>query len=248
MNWSEWEIHYTSIKNSINLSFEKDLDAATILNQGLDEIEMEETVNQIAMLIDRKTCHIFGCGPSLEENIKQIMKKKVIKNQDVIISADGATQAFLIHDMAPDIIVTDLDGDINTIIQANMRGSIIVVHAHGDNISKIQAHVNRFKRKIGTVQVKPFGCVKNFGGFTDGDRCIFLAEHFNAKSIYLYGFDFGNIVGKYSKTEHTENFQADYIKIQKLEIAKSLIDMLKQKRNIKIINCTKHYVDSTGNP
>ena len=248
MNWSEWEKHYISIKDNINLSFERDYEAATVLNQYLDEIEVEETINRIAQLIDKNICHIFGCGPSLEVNLEEVIKNKVIKNQDVIIAADGAAEAFLINDMAPDIIVTDLDGNIDAIHEANRRGSIIVIHAHGDNIQKITQLSQRFKRRIGSVQVKPFGLLNNYGGFTDGDRCVFLAEHFNASKIFLYGFDFGKIVGKYSKTDQDQDFKADEIKLKKLEIAKSLIDTLKENKNVKIINSTNKYVDSTKTP
>ena len=248
MNWSEWENQFQSIKKSINLSFEKDLDAAILLNKELEEFEIEETIKHIASLIDNNICHIFGCGPSLEVNLKEIIRNKIIKTQDVIIAADGATKAFLINDMAPDIIVTDLDGDVEAIIKANKRGSIIIIHAHGDNLAKIEKFSRIFKRKIGTVQVKPFGLLKNFGGFTDGDRCVFLAEHFNARKILLYGFDFGKIVGRYSKTGYKKNFEADEIKSKKLQIAESLINMLNEKRNVRIVNCTNKYVEPTNTP
>ena len=248
MNWVEWESQFLWITKNINLSFERDLDAANILNRELEKIEVEETITRIAGLIDNNICHVFGCGPSLEVNLREILKSKIIKNQDVIIAADGATKAFLINDIAPDIIVTDFDGDLEAIIEANKRGSIIVIHAHGDNLDKIQKFSRIFKRKIGTVQVKPFGFLKNFGGFTDGDRCVFLAEHFNARKIFLYGFDFGNIVGKYSKPGHKNNFKADEIKLKKLEIAESLINMLNEKRIVKIVNSTSIYVDSTKTP
>ncbi len=33
----------------------------------------------------------------------------------------------------------------------------------------------------------------NVGGFTDGDRAVFLAEHSGARRILLWGFDFGSV-------------------------------------------------------
>ena len=69
-------------------------------------------------------------------------------------------------------------------------GSIIVVHAHGDNIDSIVKKVPRLKRVIGTTQSRPLNNVYNFGGFTDGDRCVFLAKHLGAAEIKLVGFDY----------------------------------------------------------
>ncbi|NHI91606.1 MAG: DUF115 domain-containing protein [Candidatus Lokiarchaeota archaeon] len=243
MNWFEWESYYNEIKNSINLSFEKDIDAAKLLNEQLDEIEVEETLREVAILIDNNTCHIFGCGPSLEFNIEYVMEKKIIKRQDVIIAADGATKALLMQDIAPDIIVSDLDGDIEAIKKANKRGSIIIIHAHGDNLQKIQELTKEYRRRIGSVQIKPFGLLKNFGGFTDGDRAVFLAEHFNARKICLYGFDFGKIVGKYSKARFLNDIEGTEEKITKLKIAKDLISMLHEKRAVEIKNCTELYLN-----
>ena len=60
----------------------------------------------------------------------------------------------------------------------------MVVHAHGDNIEKIHL-VKNFKNCIGTTQTKSFGKLHNFGGFTDGDRCVFLANHFKAKKYFF---------------------------------------------------------------
>ena len=57
----------------------------------------------------------------------------------------------------------------------------------------------KFQNKIGTTQTDKFGKLENFGGFTDGDRCVFLAETFKPKKIILFGMDFGNKIGKYSK-------------------------------------------------
>jgi 2-amino-4-hydroxy-6-hydroxymethyldihydropteridine diphosphokinase len=48
----------------------------------------------------------------------------------------------------------------------------------------------RVKRFIATTQAKPFDKVYNFGGFSDGNRCVFVAKEFGAKSVKLAGFDF----------------------------------------------------------
>ena len=66
----------------------------------------------------------------------------------------------------------------------------MVVHAHGDNMEALGKEVPRLKRVIGTTQSKPLKNVYNFGGFTDGDRGVFLAKEMGARSITLIGFDF----------------------------------------------------------
>ena len=64
----------------------------------------------------------------------------------------------------PDIIVTDLDGDENVLKKIGRTKTIFVVHAHGDNIDKLELMKN-FKNCLGTTQSKPFGNLHNFGGF-----------------------------------------------------------------------------------
>ena len=42
----------------------------------------------------------------------------------------------------------------------------------------------------GTTQGYEVGAVKNYGGFTDGDRAVSIAGQFGATVIRLLGFDF----------------------------------------------------------
>jgi uncharacterized Rossmann fold enzyme len=80
----------------------------------------------------------------------------------------------------PEVICTDLDGnseaDIEKEILACEQGSLVLIHAHGDNMDKLKKYVPRFKHFIATTQAKPFDNVYNFGGFSDGDRCVFVAR------------------------------------------------------------------------
>jgi len=43
---------------------------------------------------------------------------------------------------------------------------------------------------MGTAQCRPPPGLYNFGGFTDGDRCVFLAQELGAAKIKLVGFDY----------------------------------------------------------
>ena len=115
----------------------------------------------------------------------------------VLIATGSSMELFLAMDKVPDIIVTDLDGDIEIQLELDRRGSIVVIHAHGDNAAAIEEWVPQFTgRVIGTTQSKPLQNVHNFGGFTDGDRAALMADHFHANEIKLLGFDFENPVPK----------------------------------------------------
>ena len=95
----------------------------------------------------------------------------------------------------PHIIVTDLDGGIEDQIHCLSRGTIMLVHGHGDNMKTISNIGPRlFGSVLGTTQVDPTegGGLDNFGGFTDGDRAAFTAQHFGARSIILLGFNFNS--------------------------------------------------------
>ncbi len=157
-------------------------------------------------LIKGKRVIICGNAPCLERDIREMEKEFdafPFSREYVVIAADGATSALLRNAIIPDLVVTDLDGDIADIIHANRLGSIIVVHAHGDNIEMLKEVLPALNENvICTTQSKPLSpyracglagqslTVHNFGGFTDGDRCVFLAKEFGAKSIELIGFDF----------------------------------------------------------
>ena len=114
--------------------------------------------------------------------------------------------------------MTDLDGNEDAIKKISKTKSIFVIHAHGDNIEKLQM-VKKMKNCIGTTQTNPFNKIQNFGGFTDGDRGVFLASYFDAKKIILFGMDFGTRIGKFSNTKKSDR----KIKLKKLKIAKDLL-------------------------
>ena len=130
-------------------------------------------------------------------------------------------------------MVTDLDGDINALKKTGRTNTIMVIHAHGDNSDKLHI-VKNFKNCIGTTQTKPIGKIQNFGGFTDGDRCVFLANHFKAKKIILLGMDFGTAIGKYSKPRVINR----NIKIAKLRCGKKLLEWFAQKSGSELYSTT----------
>ena len=208
---SGWEKRYVSILKELNYSRKKDKESALILDSILKKTY---TIEKIRKLIQGKTVFVIGSGPSLSFAIPKLKKlKKSIK-----IAADSSLKPLIDNGIIPDIIVTDLDGNEDAIKKISKTKSIFVIHAHGDNIEKLQM-VKKMKNCIGTTQTNPFNKIQNFGGFTDGDRGVFLANHFNAKKIILFGMDFGNQIGRFSNTNRSDR----EMKLKKLKIGKELL-------------------------
>ena len=208
---SGWEKRYFSILKELNYTEKKDKESAAILDSILKKTD---TIEKIREIIQGKTVFVIGSGPSLSSAIPKLKKlKKSIK-----IAADSSLKPLIDNGIIPDIIVTDLDGNEDAIKKISKTKSIFVIHAHGDNIEKLQM-VKKMKNCIGTTQTNPFNKIQNFGGFTDGDRGVFLASHFDAKKIILFGMDFGNQIGKFSNTKRSDR----EIKLKKLEIGKDLL-------------------------
>ena len=179
---------------------------------------------------------VFGAGPSLREHVT-FLKENYDLRDYVLVAADGATTALIEQKIAPDIVATDLDGNLDDILLANVRGANVVIHAHGDNMDKIAGLTPYFTSVLGTTQAQPVGNLYNFGGFTDGDRAMFLAVALGASEITLAGMDFGDIVTKYSRPNiETELAKADEFKKKKLTYAEKFTQWIIDNENVKIIN------------
>jgi hypothetical protein len=119
----------------------------------------------------------------------------------------------------------------------------MIVHAHGDNVNLIRNLVPKMKNCIGTTQVKPLHNVYNFGGFTDGDRAVFLASEFKAKNIVLVGMDFGGKIGRYSKTK----IKDEKLKIAKMTVGKELLEWLSTFSAAKLYNVSPSVIKGFKN-
>ncbi|HJU14212.1 MAG TPA: 6-hydroxymethylpterin diphosphokinase MptE-like protein [Candidatus Nitrosotalea sp.] len=212
-----WERKYGEILSEFGFSRKGDLRAAEFLDSLLGT---KVPLDGIDRKIRGRTVFVVGAGPSLSSSLKIIRKF----NAATIIAADGATRALLEKGIKPDIVVTDLDGNLEYLRKASKMNSLMVVHSHADNIGLLPAAL-LFKNCIGTTEARPFGKIRNFGGFTDGDRCVFLARYFGAKNVVLFGMDFGGKIGRYSK-ERTYDRR---VKVAKLAKAKSLLEWLASK-------------------
>ena len=222
-----WESKYQDILKDFGYSRKKDTQSCKLLDSLLPK---KIPIVKIRNLIENKPVFVIGAGPSLPSCISILKKYKKITK----IVADGATKAIIENGLKADIVVTDLDGDTKSLQKAGKTNTIMIVHAHGDNIEKVH-FIKNFKNCIGTTQTKPMGRVHNFGGFTDGDRCVFLANHFKAKKIILLGMDFGVRIGKYSKPMGVNRS----LKIAKLRRGKKLLEWLAEKSESDLYSTTK---------
>jgi uncharacterized Rossmann fold enzyme len=225
MDWDEWKPIYNDIVSRLNIDSTQDRKATKLLNDLIKETNTTPLLARIETMIKGQDVIVFGSGPSLETHIEHVMHNPEFSNS-VYIAADGATSALLELGARCDIIVTDLDGDMNVILKAMNRGSIGIVHAHGDNIPLVTEFVPRMNTLLGSTQVEPLSNVFLWGGFTDGDRACYMASHYSPKRIVLAGMDFGDVVGKWSKPDHADNFVASQRKRIKLDIAQMLLNRL----------------------
>ena len=229
MRFIDWFPYYQDIRQQFGYSTEKDQNAANILSNMLKKKSLDLKVLQRKIV--RRHVMVIGAGDSLIQNVKFVKKnRKLVK-----IVADGATKALIENHIKPDIVVTDLDGDISFLRKAERVGAIIVVHSHGDNIEEMKKIVPTLRRVIGTTQVMPVENVYNFGGFTDGDRCVFLADELGAEEIVLVGMEFGDRIGVHSKRS-VDNIQ---LKIDKMKAGKRLLEMLAKRSRSRLFDTSR---------
>lgn len=202
----EWNDIYEQIIRDLDIDPSSDESSARLLKVVMMNSDL---VSDDDVRIG-KDVTVFGNGPDLENDIDSR------SSIGTLISAGSATKRLMEHRIMPDILVTDLDGDIASQIECNGKGALTFIHAHGDNSELIQRYAPEFKGPvILTTQCGPDNTISNYGGFTDGDRAVCIARHFGAKRILLLGFDFENPTVK-------EGSDPD-IKQKKLKWAKKII-------------------------
>lgn len=181
MDFLEWEPYYERILEDFGFSRSEDEAVARELDRLLGGMRIHDRA--LRETLEGCEVTVVGNGPDVAREIDAA--------RGVVVTADEATSVALARGQLPAILVTDLDGEVADQIKANAQGTIAVVHAHGDNGPAVRAWAPRFSgRTVATTQSVPSGGLRNFGGFTDGDRAVFLADHFGARTIRLVGFDF----------------------------------------------------------
>ncbi len=208
----EWLRIYREICEEFGFSEQLDREAALLLREL---VKHPAPVERLEALISGRRVNVFGAGPSLEA-LEALPP-------GTAIACDGATSFLMERSKVPEVIVTDLDGRVEDVVRASRLGSVVVVHAHADNLEALRRHVPELRNVVPTTQTEPPEGLYNFGGFTDGDRAVFLAHELGAREINLYGMDFGTRVGRYSFSEASER------KLRKLRWGERLVRMLEER-------------------
>jgi 2-amino-4-hydroxy-6-hydroxymethyldihydropteridine diphosphokinase len=186
MRFETWEPTYIEILQDFGFSRERDEEAGRLLLALLGN-RQKDCLAEASSEVCCRAVVVCGNAPNLASNLEGFLRSS---RDYTFIAADGATSILLAGGILPKIVVTDLDGKMEDIIAANHMGSIVAIHAHGDNLDQLREYVPQLTNIIGTTQSRPPQGLHNFGGFTDGDRCVFLAKYLGASEIELIGFDF----------------------------------------------------------
>lgn len=170
---------------------------AILADFGYDRTADEQARDGLAELVDPfdlsrlefgsgTTVAVAGAGPSLADEVA------IARAADVVFAASTAADVLAAADVRVDCLVTDLDKNPRTTLALTEGGVPVAVHAHGDNRPALERWVPQFAPDavLATTQAKPTRTVRNFGGFTDGDRAAFLADHLGAARLVFPGWDF----------------------------------------------------------
>jgi len=182
MEWAEWRPIYLELMDDLGFDIRADVKSAEILSK----LVLSKRIPDYSTIVEKLGQRVSIAGPaaSLEDDVSTMPKG------ETVISAGSATARLIDMGVMPDVIVTDLDGDVSSELEAIGKGALAFIHAHGDNITRIEGVVPILDGPfVPTVQCKPFGNIYNFGGFTDGDRALLMASHFGVRSIRTIGWD-----------------------------------------------------------
>lgn len=201
-NFEEWEPHYQRILEYFSFDRSRDEESARILSHLLPRDDLPLLEKQ-AM---GEVITVAGNAPALGEELEKIEGK--------LWAADAAAERCMNWKILPDAVFTDLDGATDLFLEMNSKGTIMVIHAHGDNMPLLRYWVPKFPGPlVGTTQSHPLPHVHNFGGFTDGDRAVFTAHAMGAREVRIIGFDL-------------DDTQVDPVKRGKLFWARKLLHLL----------------------
>jgi uncharacterized Rossmann fold enzyme len=183
MEYDEWEPVYTSICADMGYPRSEDERARDVLDKMTAPFD-----ESLLSSVSGASAVVAGAGPSLET--PAALDRAAAG--DVVVAASSAAATLEERGIAVDCMVTDLDKAPETVRTLTARGTPVAIHAHGDNVALLREHVPALTGTyvLPTTQAQPRGSVRNFGGFTDGDRAAFLADAFGAATLTFVGWDF----------------------------------------------------------
>ncbi len=211
MRASDWEALYSEILGDMGYSREDDestvrvLKAVTVNCDLVDPDDVRDVFSGI--------CTVAGDADCLESDIE------LFPPTGTLVSSGSAVRRLLDAGLTPDVVVTDLDGDMPSQLEASSRGALTFVHAHGDNADAVREWAGRFRGPVVlTTQSRPESTVFDFGGFTDGDRAVCISQEMGASSVRLIGFDLDH--------PRSKDGRDPAVKLRKLAWARRIISSL----------------------
>lgn len=189
MDFSRWEPIYEDILADFGYDRSEDENTVRILKAVTLSSDLHSGDDAAELLGDVVT--VVGNAPCLEDDIRD----RGIHG--AVLCSGSAVGRLLDAGIRPDMVFTDLDGDIGPQIEASASGAYTFIHAHGGNADLVTSYAGLFKGPVVlTTQSAPEYTVFNYGGFTDGDRAVCFADHFGVRDIRLVGFDYDNPMHK----------------------------------------------------
>lgn len=178
MEFEEWEPYYIEILRYFGFDRAGDEKAARVLAPLLPA----NGLPLLSSLCLDQTVTVCGNAPCLEDDLDRV--------EGSVFAADAACLVLVRAGIRPDAVFTDLDGATEEYLALSREGTLMVVHAHGDNIPLLRYWTPLFEGPVlGTTQARPFPPLCNFGGFSDGDRPAFAAVHLGSRRLLFAGFD-----------------------------------------------------------
>ena len=210
VEFDTWEPVYEVILDEFGFDRRADEHAADVLAELTHPFDLDRLGE-----IEGAVVAIAGAGPSLSSPDSVDRAREA----DVVIAASTAADVLLDSGVEVHCMVTDLDKNPETVRTLTEAGVPVAVHAHGDNVEELSAVVPACRKEfvLPTTQAEPVDHVRNFGGFTDGDRAAFLAHALGANSLTFVGWDL-------------DDPAVDPIKATKLEWAERLLHWLESIR------------------
>jgi 2-amino-4-hydroxy-6-hydroxymethyldihydropteridine diphosphokinase len=189
MRYAAWAPRYEAIRTDFGFPFDREAAAARALESLLRPGDRADPIARVARRLAGRDAIVVGEAPG--GGAPPIWRLGSSERKPAVVAADGATVRCLDAGLVPDVIVTDLDGPVPAEVTASGRGSLVVVHAHGDNLPALERWVPEFPGEVvGSWAGEPRDGLIDPGGFTDGDRAAYLAEEVRASRILLWAFDF----------------------------------------------------------
>lgn len=225
MEYGAWAPHYEELRRAFGFPFEREEASAELLESLLPPRARTDPIPRLRARLAGRPAVVVGLAPSWGP--PPLWRRPAGAEPPAVLAADGATATCLNAGIVPTVVVTDLDGPVASEVTANGRGSLVVVHAHGDNRSAIAEWVPQFPGELaGSWAGPPRGPLLNVGGFTDGDRAAFLAAHAGAREVLLWGFDFDRV--------DEADGPARARKLEKLAWARRFVDLLAREGGVPI--------------